>query len=491
MRAHTVAKRPNLLIVLVDQMRTMAMGCAGNEQVKTPCLDAFAAQGASMDHAVSAIPVCTPARACLLTGRYPLSHTTLTNNSMLPPDMPSMGKMLKDAGYATGYIGKWHLAGEGYIGETSYNGGHVGYIPPGEMRHGFDYWAVHHCSHKYDRAFYYRDEPEPITIDGWEPDGQTDLAIEFMRRRATADTRTPFSLVLSWGPPHTPFGAPPEFSALYDPAQIRFRGNVEFSERFLRCDNRLPYRDMKEPEAILRHFTAGYWAAISNLDWNFGRILDALDEMGLRDDTVVVFTSDHGEMLGSHGHMHKLQPWDESVRIPFLVRYPGLIPAGLRSNAPFGLPDVLPSLFSLMGIQIPAGVEGCDLSELLLGRDDTGPESAFLVWPCNAVSWGKKWTDLSEGRSALPVGFMRPYRGVRTRTHTYVRDRAGPWLLYDNEHDPLQQNNLVAGGSTHAVPQELETMLQDWLDRTGDTFEDTAFYRDKIDLETGVLHTGT
>lgn len=489
-RGRFVGRKHNLLVVLVDQMRYMAMGCAGNDQVKTPELDRFAAQGACMDCAVSNIPVCTPARACLLTGRYPLSHTTLTNNSMLPTDIPSLGTLLRDQGYSTGYIGKWHLAGEGYIGATTYNENHPGYIPPGQIRHGFDYWAVHHCSHDYEHAFYYRDHPEPIHIDGWEPDGQTNLAIDFLKKHARqpGGESKPFFLMISWGTPHTPFRAPANFESMYDPATIRLRDNVTMSSVFLNCDSPIPRQGLKDPETILRIYTARYWAAVSNLDWNFGRLLHTLHELDVDTDTLVVFTSDHGEMLGSHGQMHKLQPWEESIRIPFLIRHPGHIPAGLRIPAPFGLPDVLPTLFSLLGIGVPAGVEGTDFSPALGGSPMKLSDSTPLIWPCSAVTWGKRWTNCSDCTNGFPKGFLRPYRGIRTRTHTYVRDRSGPWFLYDNEADPYQKRNKISEAGNHAIPSELNGMLQEWLERTGDTFEDTAYYRDLINLETGLIN---
>lgn len=479
--------RPNLLFVLVDQMRYAAMGCAGNEQIRTRNLDRLASEGVLFDNAVSNIPVCTPARACLLTGRYPLAHTTLTNNSMLPTDMPSIAKRLKREGYATGYIGKWHLAGEAFFGRTPFARAANGYIPPGPMRHGFDYWAVHHCAHDYWHAHYYRDTPDPVPIDGWEPDTQTDLAIDFIDGQIPADggTRSPFALFVSWGPPHTPFTAPPEFLDLYPPDKLRLRGNVAVPPGgFTSSDSARP--EASEGERVLREWTAAYYAAVTSLDHCLGRLLEALEQRGLARDTIVVFTSDHGEMLGSHGQLHKLQPWDESILIPLLVRYPSAVPAGRRLQTVFNLPDMLPTLFGLMGVPQPAGVQGEDLSPLLRGeREDDDPRSAFLVWPCSAVTWHKTWTHVADRGRGMPRGFMRPYRGVRTRTHTYVRHRQGPWFLYDNAADPLQIHNLVQEWGPSAVPPELDRLLDDWLQRTGDTFEDTQYYIDRIELETG------
>ena len=480
--------RPNLLFVLVDQMRYHAMGCAGNGQVRTPNLDRIADEGACADLAIANIPVCTPARASILTGRYPISHSVLTNNSMLPNDMPSMGKMLKNSGYATGYIGKWHLAGEAYIGATEANGGHPGWIPPGEMRHGFDYWAVHHCSHSYWDGVYYRDEPEPITIEGWKPDGQTDLAIDFIRDHASESPRDPFALVVSWGTPHTPFVAPEEFASLYDPEKFQLRQNVELEGLKKRVSNHAfpPDAEGMSSEELLRAMLRNYYGSITNIDHNVGRLLDELDDLGMGEDTIVVFTSDHGEMMGSHGHMHKVQPWDESTRVPFLLRYPNAVPAGTRVSRPFGHPDILPTLFDLMGLEQPADIEGTDFSPLFRGGEATVPDSTPLLWVCNATTWGKKWTSTNEAGAGMPPSFSREYRGVRTPTHTYVRDLTGPWMLYDNRSDPYQQNNLIESEGAGAVPPELDREVEDWLERTDDRFEETQFYIDRIELESGL-----
>jgi arylsulfatase A-like enzyme len=487
MKSEQKSKTPNLLFVLVDQMRYSAMGCAGMEHVITPNLDRLAAEGASFRNAVSNSPVCTPARACMLTGRYPLSNTVLTNNSMLPNDMPSAGKMLKKEGYSTGYIGKWHLAGEAFIGATDYNHGQNGYIPPGEMRHGFDYWAVHHCSHSYWNACYYLDEPEPIKISGWEPDTQTDLAIDFIRENKKSDKDDPFALFLSWGPPHTPFTAPDEYLDLYDEDKIEFLPNVKFSENLLKCDSKIPEDTKDSSEKTLRRFMLNYYASITSLDFCMGRLLKELEDLGIADETIVVFTSDHGDMMGSHGHMHKLQPWDESCRIPFLIRYPDKIKGNQKIDLAFNLPDILPTLFGLMGTEIPSGIEGVDCSSFLTGNaTNKEPESSFLIWPCNAVTWGKKWTCLEDsGWGGIPVGFARPYRGVRNQEFTYVRDRQGDWMLYDNQKDPWQMNNLTE--KNYTAPAKARELLDDWLEKTGDTFEDTDYYVNLTDLETGLI----
>ena len=139
-------------------------------------------------------------------------------------------------------------------------------------------------------------------------------------------------------------------------------------------------------------------------------------------------------------------------------------------------------------LPIPAGVEGDDLSPILRGEvHESDERSALLLWVCSALTWGKKWTHTDDYRGlGAPRGFVRPYRGIRTQTHTYVEDRTGPWLLYDNEDDPGQLRNLAESGDRSAVPPELQRQLKDWLERTGDRFEDTDYYIDRIDLDTGL-----
>ncbi len=496
-------KKPNLLIVFADQMRAMDMGCAGNEQVKTPNLDKLAGEGAMFTNAVSTCAVCGPHRAMMLTGLYPLSNTVFTNNIRLPDDVPALGDMLQKRGYDTAYIGKWHLAGEP-AGQ--------GFVPPGPMRHGFDYWAVHNCSHKYYDSVYFADSPAPVVMPGWQPDRQTELAMDYIKNHAGAPAagKKPFAMVMSWGPPHTPFIAPPEYVSLYPPDQIKLRPNIgESCDWMGTSDSPIPdkfkdwwnsHRDAgrvafgREAEELLREFISNYYAAITNLDWNMGRLMALLAELNIVDDTLVVFTSDHGEMLGSHGQLHKWQPWDESILVPFILRLPRQVAGGTRPDFPFGTPDILPTLFGLMGLDVPANVEGRDLAGLLRSppAGQPAPSSALIACICAATTWGQKWSRKTDrlGRirgNGMAEGFYRPYRGIRTATHTYVRDRQGPWFLFDNVNDPYQLNNLAATGGAAAVPPEFERELQDWLERTGDYFGANADYQKLVDLATGMV----
>jgi arylsulfatase A-like enzyme len=429
-----MSRRPNLLFVFADQMRGMDMGCAGNDQVQTPNMDRLASEGALFTHAYANCPVCTPSRATILTGRYPLSHRALANDLPLPTSEVTIAELLRESGYRTGYIGKWHLDG---VPRSRFT-------PPGPRRGGFDFWAAWNCAHSYFNGKLYRDTPEPIKLEGYEPVGQTDLAIRFLKE----DDGRPFCLFLSWGPPHAPYDQVPErYKSLYDPAQIRLRPNV-------RPKPPRPFKDItggRDPKTTIAH----YYAHITALDEQLGRLLKALEELNLDEDTIVVFTSDHGDMLWSQGMAKKEQPWEESIQIPFIIRWRGRIPAGHRCDMLISTVDFAPTLLGLMGFEVPGYMEGMDLSHIVLGEKEDEPESVFLTGPV-IVDQG-----LHQG--------IREWRGVRTKRYTYARwfDGEG-WVLYDNEADPYQLNNLIDSPQLASIRDELESMLQGWLKRTGD-----------------------
>lgn len=423
--------RPNILFVFADQMRAQALGCMGNRQVRTPNLDRLASEGVLFTHAVSSCPVCTPYRAALLTGRYPLSNGMVLNDVRLPLTELTIAEVLKQAGYQTGYIGKWHLDGP-------HRGG---FTPPGPRRQGFDYWAVANCTHNYMRSYYYRDEPEPVWIEGYDADHQTNLAVDYMRRHAQG---TPFCLFMSWGPPHGPYQLMPEEYKVYDPAEIELRPNAS--------------QDRRED-------IAGYYSHIAALDRAFGRLMETLEELGLSENTIVVFTSDHGDMLGSQGKQKKQKPWDESIMVPFVLRYPARAAAGRRSATLLNVVDVMPTLLGLAGIPVPERVEGADLSHAVLGRPGPEPSSAWLAHPCPFIEPIPEW------------------RGVRTARYTYVRSLAGPWLLYDNENDPYQMENLVNQPAHAGLQADLEAEVREWLRRTGDDFQPREVYWERFGYE--------
>lgn len=358
----------------------------------------------------------------MITGQHALRHGVVGNDILLRTDAPGIAKALTRKGYRTGYVGKWHLDGPD----------RTCFTPPGPRRHGFQFWAVSNCNHLYFEAYLYRDDPEPIWLDGYEPTAQTDIAIEFLREAARESE--PFCLWLSWGPPHCPYDhVPARFRRLYDAETLSPRPNA------VRPD---------------RNILAGYYAHISALDWNFGRLMDALEETGRAGETLVLFTSDHGDMLFSHDRGWKSKPWAESLIVPLLARWPGVIPEGHVETAPFGLVDLTPTLCAVADAPADEAMEGRAWPDMLLGRPGPRPSSqlAYLMIP------------------AVPQSFP-DWRGVVTERHTYARFREDPWVLYDDAQDPYQMRNLAQSPQHADLRRRLEDLLAEHMEQIGDTFE--------------------
>ncbi len=419
----------NLVFVFADQWRCQATGYAGDPNVATPNIDRFAAQSLNFRQAVSGCPVCSPYRASLMTGVYPNRHRMMVNDQCLSRfyEGPFLAECLRDAGYRTAYIGKWHVDGHG----------RRAFVPP-ERRLGFEWWKGFECCHDYRASHYYfGNDARPYRWEGYDADAQTEAACHYLRDESGC---APFALFLSWGPPHDPFGtAPAAYEAMYDPARIVLPPNV--------------------PEAFAdqaRKELAGYYAHCSALDAAFGRLLDTLAATGRDRDTIVVFTSDHGDMLGSQGQFRKQKPWAESVRVPFLVRHPNGAGPG-TDDAPVDAPDLMPTLLALCGAPIPKGVQGRDFSRTILDGAPSGIEDALLALYLPFHEWGY-------GNGG------REFRGIHNAAYTYVRTLAGPWLLYDNRNDPWQVRNLVDEPAEAARVAELDARLTVRLDEVGDVF---------------------
>ena len=420
---------PNILFVFADQWRAQAFGYAGDPNVKTPHVDQFAAGSVNFDNAVSGCPVCTPYRASLMTGVYPHKHKLMVNDQCLYDryDGPFLAECLRDGGYQTAYIGKWHIDGQG----------RNAFVPP-ERRLGFDWWKGFECTHDYNESpYYFGDDPRPHMWDGYDADAQTDEACRYLKEE-TGDK--PFVLFLSWGPPHNPYQTAPEtFRDMYDPATIELSANVP-------------------PEATdqARQELAGYYAHCSALDACFGRLMETLEQTGLDKNTIVIFTSDHGDMLGSHGMTRKQKPWAESLRVPFLVRHPRVCEPRI-DHTPIDAPDLMPTLLSLAGLPVPDAVQGADFSHTITEGKPSTIKSALLA----LYSPFHEWWYTNGGREL---------RGLHDDHYTYVRSLDGPWLLYDNQTDPLQMDNRVNDPELAHVVKRMDAELSARLEKVGDDF---------------------
>lgn len=413
-------RKPNLLFLLADQWRAQTLVSAGDVDLKAPNLHRLAREGIHFSRAYASNPACSPSRASVLTGRYPHACRMPRDSVLLPLEEKCISEELREAGYATGYIGKWHLDGEG----------EPGFVPPGPRRRGFTYWAAFNRGHRYYDSTYYRDEDNPIQPGGFEPDYQADLAVDFIRRNAAH----PFYLYVSWGPPHAPRKPPPEYARLYDSREFHLRSNVP-----------------KSLAGETRKAHAGYYGLCTAVDNSAGRVLRALDEAGIAGDTIVVFTADHGDMLGSHGLNGSSVPYEESARIPLLMRYPRMIAAGQANDMLISNVDLMPTLLSFAGARTPMEVQGRDLSRLILHGAGARSESVYCQGRLGAAG---EWRMVVRGLDKVVVN--REF----TLTH-----------LYNLGQDPYEMENLAGEPGHERKRDEMKAILGDWMRRMGDRMD--------------------
>lgn len=422
------AGAPNILFVLCDQFRAQSLSCYGDANISTPNMDSLATNGLKFTRCVTNSPVCTPHRSMLQSGRYPARTNQWQNNMRMEGDEVCIADIFGAAGYNTGYIGKWHIDGEEKPGPVHY-------------RQGWQYWAGFNRGHRYNpgTGYYYTwsggvytEHRVPSGV--YEPDHQTDLAVGYINHQ---NAGTPWFLTLSWGPPHTPFGQVAQsYKDMFDPSSPSWdwRPNVSTP-------------DLTEVQ--------GYYAQIKALDDYLARLLNALDARGFTDNTMVLLTADHGEMIWSQGTTRKGKPYEESILVPLLVRWPnGIVDPGRAVDALFGTVDFLPTLCGLAGITAPAGKDGADLSHLFFNMP--GREAGSV---CIMIG---------------NPGAGSPWRGVRTRDYTYAlhpKDAgfSGSWTcLYDNEKDPYQLTNQWGDAGHAQVQERLHNLLLYWLHRADD-----------------------
>ncbi|HEY3514666.1 sulfatase-like hydrolase/transferase [Kribbella sp. NPDC051137] len=422
-------QRPNLLFVLADQWRSSAFGFRGQDPVRTPNLDALAADSAVLTNAVSNYPVCSPYRAMLMSGQYPFRNGVPLNvNSLTAPlgvglrsDLTCWSDVLHADGYYLGYVGKWHLDpptdDDAIYGEGVREGCVWDAYTPPERRHGFDFWYSHGCCDDHLHPHYWADaapREAPTRVDAWSPEHETDVALGFLRDAARRyhEDGAPFALTMSYNPPHQPFDTVPS------------RYLDEYLDRDLLVRPNVP-AGSDEAATV----AAQYFAAMTGVDEQIGRLLDALSTEGLDDNTIVVFTSDHGMQLGSHALMFKNVWYDESLLVPFILRWPGRVPAG-ADDLLLSAPDVGPTLLGLLGSDVPAEMQGRNLSAALRGEAADRPTRALYLRPAGGFE------DTTEDT-----------RGLRTHDRTFVVQRTGDGervYLYDLTEDPYQQTNVAA-----------------------------------------------
>ena len=454
--------KPNVIVIVADQLRYKSVGYAGDSRAMTPNIDRLAAEGMSFRQFVSNTPVCTAFRGSLLTGKHTTTTGVAVNELRLNPNQDSIAHMFGRGKYACDHLGKWHLwAAEAGHHDAVENA----FTPPGPYRMGFDsYWAGYNFNHQNYEAWYFRDTPKPERIEGFGDARFVDLAID--RVKEHAKQKEPFFMLLALSTPHDPWVKSNVPGEWYD----RFKGKA-FPLPESWSDQPDHYMDRHaDPQKWIQYwkpqmeeFQRVYYAMTAALDEQVGRLLASLDAEGLRENTIVLFTSDHGEMFGAHGRVFKMTFYEEAVRVPMIVRWPGKIAAGASSDACISTVDLMPTLLGLAGREVPQAVEGMNLAHLALGQEGPEPTAVLL----QGIGHTYLWQD----------GFE--WRAIRDHRYTYARYlRDGEELLFDNQADPLQKKNLAKEPDQRDVLTRLRKQMEGRMKAIGDTFEKCSTYRD-------------
>jgi arylsulfatase A-like enzyme len=446
-------RKPNIVFLFADQLRYQACGFAGDERARTPNIDRLAAEGTSFENAVSCFPLCGPMRASLFTGKYPTSTGTFRNDIRCMPDPDAIGHVLQNGGYKNAYIGKWHLYGRESLDL---------YIPPGPYRLGFDdYWASYAWNIDYWNGFYFNDTPDRQEMEGFQTDCLTSMAIEQLTQR---DPSQPFALFVSYEVPHPPLtreNVPAEYYTMFE--------DVDFSDLLYAVDEPFDLfspaydKEWQRDNIIETHQERcrAYYAMVACLDHNVGRLMTYLDDHDLAENTIFVFTSDHGEMLGAHGRGHKRIFYEESIRVPFVVRWPGRVSEDSRSDALLNTPDIAPSLFDLLGLSIPESMEGYSYAPTMRGEAQPDrPKFAFM-----------------QTLYCSDKNHHEESRSVRDRQFLYARLlRNGQEFLFNHQEDPKELNNLVTDPDYCAQLSKYRNLLTESADALHDELHLSEWY---------------
>ena len=466
-------KQPNILIIMADDWRGQALGCNHLDPAITPHCDRLACEGVRCTQAITPHPLCTPARAAMFTGRWASSIGMEYNWQRLSHNEPNLANVLGAAGWDTALIGKWHL--DDYE-PTDPAGNHWSTLtPPGPRRCGFRFWYSNGCDHQHTRLLYLDTAANLHRGDGWQIDHEGDIAESYVRNdHGQRPNDQPWFLWLNPSPPHNTCGE-------LDPADGRYQFPAPQRHEALFRGRALPMVNPDTDAEAYAKWAPGYFGCVHSVDELVGRMLRALEETGQAENTLVIVTSDHGEMLGTHGLWLKDIWYEESLRIPMLVRLPGRLPSGQICPTPISLHDVLPTVLSLANLPIPANRDGEDLSAILAGTQQPADRDILLGYNTGAPPPERTRYD-------FPIERGMYWRGLRTSRYTYAcvdqrpesifydPQRRQPFpphatrALWDNQADPYQLQPIFPGSGQDALMDALHARLANALAQRGDDF---------------------
>lgn len=413
--------RPNVIVFLTDQQRWDTAGVHGNPLELTPNFDRMAMGGTHLFNTFTCQPVCAPARASLQTGLYATETGVYRNGIALPPHLPTLAHHFGDAGYRTGYIGKWHLADGQYDGAV-----------PREQRGGYDYWLaanlLEFVSDAYDTTLF-DGAGRPVRLPGYRVDALTDAAIRFV----DAHQREPFYLFLSYLEPH------------HQNHRDDYPAPDGYAERYT---GRWMPPDLAALGGSAHAHLPGYFGMVKRLDEALGRLLDALKSLGLMEDTIVLFTSDHGNHFKTRNAEYKRSCHDSCIRVPAALCGPGFGGGG-RVQSLVSLVDLPPTLLDAAGLPVPTEMQGRSVLPLLRGQTADWPGEAFL--------------QISESQVGRAIRTPRwKYSVVAPEKHGWEvpsADRYVEACLYDLQGDPYELTNLAGLDSHRELAAALSARL--------------------------------
>jgi len=440
---------PNILFLFTDQQRHDTIRALGNDIIRTPVLDRLVREGTSFSRGYTPSPVCVAARSSLMTG-LPPHINGCTDNSPLPQPRPSIIEHLRSTGYQTHGVGKMHFLPD-HTAPWGFESRDISEEIEEEKNDYLAFIRAHGFGHVHEphgvrSEYYYIPQPSQLPANLHESSWVADRSIDFLKRR---DLARPFFLWSSFIKPHPPFDPPTPWSKLYRSADMPKPFRPENCEDLLtfwnRVQNRYKYKDAGTDDLLLRTMRAAYYASISFIDFNIGRILEMLgDEI---DNTLVAFSSDHGELLGDYGSFGKRSMLDASARIPFLIRWPEHVPAGKTCATPVSLLDLWPTFAVAAGeTQPPPYSYSRDIVEI-----SNGPSRPREIT-----------SQFSEGRFGIYMITDGDWKYV------YSSPDRREWL-FDLKNDPLETRSFETEGTAAPHLHRLRTSLISRLREEGAT----------------------
>jgi len=462
-------KTPNLLFIITDQQRKDTLSVYGNNQIKVPNLNRLAAESVVFENYYVTQPLCTPSRGSLMTGLYPHSHHSYNNNVVLPESTPVLVQLLKKKEYVSAYFGKWHLGNEickqhgfDYWESTEDYYNKNGYSCDLKVS-GYSDWLIAHGQKPDDHGKFSRDAANAMPEDLSKPAYLADIANNFM----TKQKEKPWVMYVSFLDPHTPFHSVNDH--LYDPKDMKLGDTYYEKPDPTYLDRQQAIRDvlikgygeyqgyLSSPEAT-KVEKARYWGKISLVDEMIGRIHKKLAELGEDDNTIIVFTSDHGEMMGDHRLMFKSVMFQQAIQVPMIVHVPWLKgkPQRVPQNAS-GV-DVVPTLLELMSQEIPAHLQGRSWAPYFAGKEEFPERDVIIEW--NGVPWPPK----------LMKAYSEPLRAIVTAEGwKLVLAPEGAGELFNLKQDPEEKTNLFYRKDSLETVRMLVHRIHLWQGATGDT----------------------